>query len=121
MSRTLRILLIVGAIIVMATIFSKIKRGKIRIDDSRSWVMIALLLVILAVFPQIAYYFSEVFGFMSPSNFVFLVIIGIMLTKMFSSSSKRSVLNHKVDSLNQEVALLKKELDEAKREGPNSY
>ena len=33
----------------------------------------------MALFPQVAYFFSSVLGFASPSNFIFLYTIGILV------------------------------------------
>ncbi len=105
MDRNLRILLIVGAVATLALICSAVKRQKIQIEDSLFWVCFSGLLVVLAVFPQIAYGLSTVFGFQSPSNFVYVLIIALMLVREFRNSSKISTLKYRVDQLAQEVAL----------------
>ena len=68
-----------------------------------------MLLLILAIFPRIAYFFSDLLGFLSPSNFVFLVVIALMLLKLFNLACDVSRLSDKVEQLSQELALEKKE------------
>lgn len=109
MSIVLRIALILGALFALSIVVRKVRKSKIRIADSVYWVCAAVLLLILAIFPGIAYFFSDLLGFLSPSNFVFLVVIALMLLKLFNLACEVSRLNDKVEQLSQEVALNKKE------------
>ena len=54
-------------------------------------------------------YPGDLLGFLSPSNFVFLVVIALMLLKLFNLACEVSRLTDKVEQLSQEVALSKKE------------
>jgi hypothetical protein len=109
MSIVLRIVLIFGALFALSIVVRKVKKSKIRIADSVYWVCAAVLLLILAIFPRIAYFFSDLLGFLSPSNFVFLVVIALMLLKLFNLACDVSRLSDKVEQLSQELALEKKE------------
>ena len=109
MSIVLRIVLIFGALFALSIVVRKVKKSKIRITDSVYWVCAAVLLLILAIFPRIAYFFSDLLGFLSPSNFVFLVVIALMLLKLFNLACDVSRLSDKVEQLSQELALEKKE------------
>lgn len=82
----------------------------ILMGDAIFWVAISLLLVIIAVFPDITYFFADLFGFMSPSNFVFLLVLVLLMAKMFANSSEISMLKHRVNELAQENALLERSL-----------
>jgi hypothetical protein len=109
MSPLLRIVLAIGAVIALGVIVSQVKRGKIRIADSIFWVLSATVLVIVAIFPGIAFFFSNLLGFLSPSNFVFVIIIALMLLKIFSLSCALSRQTNRIDELSQEIALHNKE------------
>ncbi len=109
MSIVLRIVLIFGALFALSIVVRKVKKSKIRITDSVYWVCAAVLLLILAIFPRIAFFFSDLLGFLSPSNFVFLVVIALMLLKLFNLACDVSRLSDKVEQLSQELALEKKE------------
>ncbi|MCI1665899.1 MAG: DUF2304 domain-containing protein [Atopobiaceae bacterium] len=105
MSVALRILLIVGAVAVFAIICKRVKSSKMQIMDSIYWIVLAAVLILNAVFPGIAITLANAFGFISASNFVFLIIIGLLLVKEFSNSADISVLKHKVEELAQEQGL----------------
>lgn len=105
MSLTLRIALIIGSFLSVAIVARRVRKADIQIGDSIFWVLSALTLLILAIFPQIAYTFSSLLGFISPSNLVFLTVIFLLLVKLFSLSCNVSKLSHKVNQLTQEQAL----------------
>lgn len=105
MSLTLRIALIVGSLIAVAIVARGVRKEHIRISESVFWILSALLLLVLAVFPQIAFWCSSLLGFLSPSNFVFVIVIFLLLVKLFGLSCDVSRLSYKVDQLTQEQAL----------------
>ena len=59
----------------------------------------------LAIFPEISYELCRIFGIMSPSNLVFLVIIFLLVEKIFTLSIVVSQLEDKIGVLSAEVAL----------------
>lgn len=105
MPLTLRILLLAGAFVALYIIAKKVRHSKIQMEDSIYWLLLSFILVINAIFPGIAMWFSSVLGFISASNFVFLVVIALLLIKEFNNSADISLLKHKVDELAQEEAL----------------
>lgn len=101
----LRILLVAGALVALGTVCQKIRKRKILMSDAISWVVTSVIVVIVAIFPGIAVFLSNLFGIGSPSNFVFLLAIAILLLKVFSNSAEISILKHRVEELAQELAL----------------
>lgn len=76
--------------------------------DSVFWLVFCGALLLLALFPQIAFFASSLLGFESPSNFIFLAVIVILLIKVFSLSSELAVLRQKLTAVLQEMALREK-------------
>lgn len=109
MSPVLRVVLVVGALLALLIVVKRVKTNKIRVADSVYWVICAVTLILFAVFPGIAFFFSDLLGFLSPSNFVFCTIIALMLVKLFSMACEISRLTDKVEQLAQEVALHEKD------------
>lgn len=101
----LRVLLLLGALLAVWVVANRVKKDKILIEDSIFWMVMAFVLLILAAFPNMAVEVSQWLGFMSPSNFVFLVLIALLLWKVFTNSSELSRLKAKVNELSQEVGL----------------
>ena len=109
----LRELLIVAAVCALGVVGRQVKKEKLLIEDAVFWVVSAAILVIVAIFPGIAINLAYALGFMSASNFVYLVIIALLLWKVFACSSEISRLKVKVNELAQEIAL--DHLDEAEQ------
>lgn len=113
---SLRLFCLLGAAFTLFGIANHVRRMKIKIEDSIFWVLLSGLLLFIAIFPQIAYFFSGILGFQSMSNFIFVAIIGVLLLKEFSNTMQISQLRHRVNELVQEHGLAHKELEEQEGE-----
>lgn len=108
----LRALLVIGAVAALLVVGKQVKKQKILVEDAVFWVVVAVVFVVIAIFPDIAINLAYALGFMSASNFVYLVIIALLLWKAFTNSAEISRLRTKVNELAQEIALSK--LDDRK-------
>ena len=113
MALGIRIVCIAGAVAMFMFITSNIRKKKVQIEDSLFWMVLSLMLVLIAVFPRIAFDLSAALGFKAPSNFVIVGVVTILLMKLFSLSTEVSSLRHRLNELAQEEALIAKEKDEA--------
>ena len=105
MSIVLRVFLVVCAVLTLFFIFRKIRKSEFEIIDSIFWFIFVVVIALLAVFPQIAYALSALFGFESPSNFIFLSFIAILVMRVFSLNAKIASLRGRMNELVQELAL----------------
>lgn len=105
MSLPLRLLLIIAPILLQLYIVVRIKKLKMKAEDSVFWLIFSAVLVIIGIFPGIAISVSNLLGIISPANFVFLVMIALLLGKIFSLSTKVSVLERKLQSLAQDIVV----------------
>lgn len=114
MSVSLRLFLIICAVLVLIFIVRKIRKSEFEIADSIFWFLLVAGLVLVAAFPQIAYIASNVLGFASPSNFIFLAVIGVLVIRLFSLNAELAHLRAKVNGLIQEIALREHESKQSK-------
>lgn len=105
MSLALRIILLVAAIGLTAFMLRSIKKSKMSIEDGMYWIAFALVILLMGVFPIIPSSLSQLLGFQSPVNFVFLFFIFILIIRDFSSNRRISQLEDKVKELTQRIAL----------------
>ena len=68
MSTSLRVILFVASLCVFFFIMKKIKKAKLKIEYALFWIVSSILLLILSIFPQIAYFFADICGIKSPVN-----------------------------------------------------
>lgn len=105
----LRIILIIGTLLALWVVCSKVRRSTLLIEDAVFWIIATAILVILALFPGITLCLSQRLGFLSPANFIYLVVIALLLWKAFTSSGEISQLKARVNELAQELALMRKD------------
>lgn len=111
MSLTLQIILIVATILSFVVLIKNVKKGKLRTDYALGWILCSLALIIIAIFPQIAYFFANLIGVISTANMVFAAIIFMLIILVYILFNKVSMLEEKQKNLIQELAILKKEND----------
>ena len=110
MSDTLKALLVVASILTVSWILRKIRKNKVKMEDAIFWIFFAGILLLLAIFPEISYELCRIFGIMSPSNLVFLVIIFLFVEKIFTLSiivSKAE--NKKIDKVDEKETFFEQE------------
>ena len=112
MTTVLRGVLILMSLLVLVIMVRKIRQSRAKIEDSMFWVFFALLLVVFSIFPQAANWLSDLVGTMSTANFIFLLIIFLLLVKCFSMSMRISQLETKLKELVQKIALDDNELEQ---------
>lgn len=116
MSLTLRIALIVVCVVACIYVLRRIRRAQMEIEDAIYWIFVSTVLVIISIFPQIPDFLSRLLGIQSPSNFVFLAVIFVVIVKLFSLSLEVSLLKQKLKSAIQNIAIREKEIDTLIRE-----
>ena len=120
MSAVLRLILILASVITMGVALRKIRKAKMSINDAVFWVVFGLMLIILAVFPQVVYRLADLIGIQSPANLLFLVIIFLLIIKVFSMSVSISRLEEKLTDLASQKALDSFDRDAAADRGSGS-
>ena len=105
MTITLRIILIICSLISFLLCVTKIKQAKLKVENSVTWMVGSILLILMSIFSSAVEWISSKLGFMAPVNFVFLVIIGFLLIQTFIDNIRISTLNERIKNLNHYIAL----------------
>ena len=103
----LQVILICAAVALFAFMVSRARKNRMRTEYVVGWVICSLMLIVVAVFPEIAYRTAGLIGILSPSNMVFAFIILILLLLTYSLFTKVSALEEKTKNLTQEIALMR--------------
>lgn len=114
MSLELRIVLIVASVLAVIYALAKIRKAELKIDDAFYWVFSSVLLLVMSIFPTVTYFLSELLGIQSPSNFVFLFMIFMILVKLFAISIDLSIQKRRLNSLIQKIAIVNHSFDSQK-------
>jgi hypothetical protein len=108
MSLTLQIILIVATILLFIILVKNVKKGKMRTDYALGWIICSIALIILSIFPQVAFFAARLIGVISTANMVFAAIIFMLIILVYVLFNKVSMLEEKQKNLIQELAILKK-------------
>lgn len=119
MTTLLRTVLIIVCFLTCCYALHKIRKSQMQIEDSIFWILFSVALVVISMFPNIAYFLADLLGVGSPVNFVFLAVIFILIFKVFSMSIKMSQLEYRIKNLVQQIAIKNHELESRSRKEEN--
>ena len=112
MTMKLRIALILVSLATFCLIIRKIRHSKVQIESAIFWILLALVLVIYSIFPQVADFCASLLGIYATTNFLFLFAIFILIVKVFHMTIHISQLESKLKELVQQMALEEKKHEE---------
>lgn len=105
MSFAFRIILILASLMTTVYIVKRIRYSKLQIEYAIFWIILSFLLILISIFPVLVTIPTNIIGMQAPVNFVFLVIIFILLIKAFMQTIEHSQLENKLNDLTQKIAI----------------
>lgn len=111
MSIILRSVLLIAAAFSVGWILHRIRRSKVRLEDTLFWIGMGAILGVLGLFPEISYRMASLFGFQSASNFIFFLMICLLFEKVLTLSIIHSQMEDKYVIMVAEIALRCKDLE----------
>lgn len=119
MTLTLQLILIILSIFLFLILTRSVKKGKLRSDYALVWLLCSIVLIIIAIFPQIAYFAADFIGVISTANMVFAFIIFLLIIVVYTLFIRVSALEEKQKNLIQHIAILEKKLYEKDNKSNN--
>lgn len=105
MHKGLVIILIAASLITALFVVRKIRKSQFKIGDTLYWLFFCLFLLAMSIFPKAVAWVSNKIGFEAPSNFIFVVIIFLLLIKIFLLDARVSKNEDKLTKLSQKYAI----------------
>ena len=105
MTSKLQITLIIITILFFVILLRIIRKSKLSTDLATVWVLFALGLIIISVFPQVIYKLSSFVGVISYMNGLFLFMLFILFCLVFYLFLKVSNLEEKNKRLVQQISI----------------
>ena len=103
----LQIEMLVATIILLILIILGLKHNSISIKNSVAWLLLPIVFIIIAVIPEPLAAFSSWLGFETFANFIFVVVIGLLIVICFYLTISNSKQQNQITKLNQELSILK--------------
>ncbi len=111
MSIELRVVLLFAATFSIGWIITRIRKAKVRLEDTFFWMVMSVVLLLLGLFPGVSYWLSSILGGISPANLVFFIMICLLFEKLLTMSIMHSQMQDKYVTMAAEMALRCKELE----------
>lgn len=105
-----RIFFIVVAIILILYIYNNVRKHTLSQDESILWMIGAVIILILAIWPNIVVWLAGVVGIDYPPSLLFLITSAFLVLFLLRNSQELSVLKEKNKELIQNAALLEKRI-----------
>lgn len=78
------------------------------------WIVFAIFMIIIAVFPEVVYFLANLIGIQSATNAIYLVVIFILLVLVFYLFMRISVIEHKLNKMIETFAINKEKKNNEK-------
>ena len=108
MSTAMRALLIIGSMMTAVYVLRRVRKSRMRTEDSVFWLTFSLILVLMGLLPNLVTGLAEMIGVMSAANLVFLIGIFLLIIKLFMMDQRISALQQKMTETAQRVAIEEK-------------
>ena len=105
MSLTLRIGLIVLSLIFIVYVFNNVNKRKLQLQFSLIWLLIALVIIVIAVFPQIVYFAAKFIGIEVSSNLVYLIAIITLMFILINLTMNISKMSNEIKNIIQSLSI----------------
>lgn len=107
-------ILFITSVIVLLFVLYNVVKNKMNIHYSLIWILWAISMIIISLFPNIVYWITGLLGIQLASNTIFLIFIFLLYCLSFYIFLMISKHNDELVKLNYEIASLKKEIEELK-------
>ena len=111
---------IIVGLVALLYVMHIVRRNKLPIKESFWWVMAAVAMLILAIFPQILDWFSLLLGISYPPALLLTMCIIFLLFIIFKDSRRIAKLQTQNIELEQQIALIKNRLQQSDRKASNA-
>jgi hypothetical protein len=101
----LQILLLAACLLTFFFLVRRIRTAHVQIRDAVFWIGLSVLLLVVSLVPRWVERLALLVGVVDTTNFVFLVVIFILLVKLFNTSVQLSRLDSRLNHLAQQIAL----------------
>ena len=115
MSTRLHILLLIAVLFTLFEVIKRVRGKNLQLQYTLTWLTLLVVLLLVALFPQLLSWMSGLIGIALPINMVFFLGFCFLLLIVFELTQAVSKMSVQIKDLTQKIALLdKKREDESK-------
>ena len=102
--------IILGALLIIYILYIVVE-NKFNVVESVFWILGAIVILILSIFPQIIIVMADWLGIEYPPSLLFLLVAVFLIIINFRNSNKIAKQNEIIMFLGQEIAILKEKIN----------
>lgn len=102
---------IIISLLSLIYVINSVREKKFSIKESFWWFFLAIVMLLLSIFPHSIDYFAKKLNIVYPPSLLFVLCIVFLIFINFKNSKKISELQLKVIDLSQEMAVLKEKIN----------
>ena len=110
------VIALIGSVLILVAIVELLRRRQLKEKYAVLWLVVGLLLVVFTAFPALLTRISSALGVAVPTNLLFFVAILFLVLVVLHLSWEASRLENETRKLAEDVAILRLDLAEMKRE-----
>ena len=111
----LQIEMSIAALILLTIITVCLKKNSMSVKNSVAWLLLPIVFLIITIFPEPFENLASALGFETFSNFIFVVIISLLIILCFSLTITISHQQSQIIKLVQELSILKNNSNKNKK------
>lgn len=111
---------LVSSLLILVTLFEMMRRHSLREKYALIWFVIAVCALVVALFPALLTWVTDLLGIGLPSNLLFFVASVVLLLLSLQHSYELGRLEERTRTLAEEVALLRLELEGSRDRSPEA-
>ena len=112
----LQFTLLIVSVAVLLFVLRNIIKNRMNIGYAMVWILWAIGMVIISLFPQVVAWITHILGIQTQSNAVFLITIFLLYCMTFYLYLRISRNNEDIVNLNYEIASLRKKVEELEKQ-----
>ena len=103
----MKIFFIILSVFYLLFIINYVRKGNFSVTESFFWVVAGIIILILSIFPNIIIFLAKLIGVDYAPSLLFVICILFLGMLIFRNSKRITDLDEKVNTLAQEIAILK--------------
>lgn len=106
------IFFLILAVLIFIMVFAQVRNQKMKEKYAALWLIISAIIIVVALFPKLLFFLSEITGVVVPVNLLFLLAITMLIGVCLHLTLEVSKLADETRALAEEVAILGATIDQ---------
>lgn len=103
--------MVISALLLLLIIIGSLKHNSLSIKNSVTWLLLPVVFILIAIFPEPLTKLAHWLGFETLANFIFLTTIALLIMLCFTLAVTISHQQSQIAKLTQEISIMKRSIN----------